>query len=102
MADTSTEGRLATLEANEKTIFKKLDEQGSQIKDLTRLTVAVEKIAVKTDSISEKVDGIDERMTAVESGPAKKWEKAKETIWIAVVTGVVGAVLGALIALLFK
>jgi len=102
MSETRTEERLATLEANEKTIFKKLDEQGAQIKDLTRLTVAVEKIAVKTDSISEKVSGIDERMTAVESGPAKKWEKAKETIWVAIATGVVGAFLGALFALLFK
>lgn len=102
MADVSTESRLATLEANERAIFRKLDEQGERINDLTRFTVAVEKIAVKTDSISEKVEGIDERIAAVESGGAKKWEKAKETIWITILTGALSAVLGALIALIIK
>lgn len=96
------EGRLATLEANQRTIFKKLDEHDTQIKDLTRLTVAVEKIADKTDSISDKVDGIDTRITAVESAPGKKWEKVKETILVSIVTGVIGTILGALLALIIK
>ena len=96
------EERLASLEANEKTIFKKLDMQGEQLKDLTRLTTAVEKIAIKTDSISEKVNGIDTRITAVEKAPGKKWEKIKETIWVSILTGIIGALLGALVTTLFK
>ena len=98
----TTDERLATLEANEKTIFKKLDEQGGQIKDLTRLTVAVEKIATKTDAMSDKLDTIDSRITAVEAAPAEKWKKTTEAIVKAVITALVGGVIGAFLAIILK
>ena len=41
------------------------------IKDIRRLTAAVERIAVKTEIIGEKVDGIDRRLRSVESAPRK-------------------------------
>ena len=94
--------RVARLEENEITVFKRLDEHRDQIKDITRLTIAVEKIASKTENISAKVNAIDDRLNAIERRPAKKWEKAKETIWTAILTGVLGAILGAVLALLFK
>lgn len=94
--------RVARLEENETTIFKRLDEHRDRIEDITRLTIAVEKIASKTENISEKVNAIDDRLNAIERQPAKKWEKAKEKIWTTILTGVLGAIIGAVLALVFK
>lgn len=98
----SNEARLARLEENEKTLFHRIDEQREELKNLTRLTVAVEKIAVKTDQIGEKVSGIETRLDSVEKAPGRKWEKVKETVLTSIVTGVIGILIGALLALVIK
>ncbi len=98
----SNEARLARLEENEKTLFHQLDDQRAELKNLTRLTVAVEKIAVKTDQIGEKVSGIETRLDSVEKAPAKKWEKVKETVLTSILTGVIGVFIGAILALIIK
>ena len=53
---TSVDERLSTLEANDKTLFHQVDELKEDIRDIRRLTVAVEKIAGKVDNIDLKVD----------------------------------------------
>ena len=98
----SYEARFARLEENEKTLFHRLDEQREELKNLTRLTVAVEKIAVKTDQIGEKVSGIETRLDSVEKAPAKKWEKFKQSVLTSIVTGVIGILIGAILALVIK
>ena len=52
----SIDERLSTLEANDKTLFHQIDELKEDIRDIRRLTVAVEKIAGKVDNIDLKVD----------------------------------------------
>ena len=98
----NTEGRLSALEANEKTIFKRLDKQDGRIDKLERLLSSVEKIAAATEANTKTLEKIDKRLTEIEQKPAKKWEKATETIWVAILTGLVGAFLGALLSMLFK
>ena len=57
-----------------------------EVRDIRRLTVAVEKIADKTQNIEEKVDTLsikidrqDERVTEIENKPVKLWNTALDS-----------------------
>lgn len=94
------EERLSSLETNTSSIFHQIDEMKEDIRNITRLTIAVEKIANKVDNIDEKVNSIDERLTTVEKEPAEDYKYIRRTIISAVISTIVGAVIGALITLL--
>jgi len=70
--------RLAKLEADEKNIFHQLTEIKEEVKDIRRLTLAVEKIAVKTESIDSKVDEMGTRISAVEREPTDDFKHYKD------------------------
>lgn len=98
----TTDERLSALEANEKNIFHQLDEIKQEQKDQRQLIVVVEQIASKTNVIAGKVNQIDERMTNLEQEPARAYKKYKETIITSVITLILGAIVGGLLALLLK
>lgn len=105
----SIDERLSTLEANDKTLFHQLDELKEDVRDIRRLTIAIEKIAgkvdnigLKVDNVDNKVNGIDERLQTVEHVPVTNWNKLKQAIISSIVSVVVGGLLGALIALVIK
>jgi len=93
------EERLSALETNTTSIFHQIDEMKEDIRNITRLTIAVEKIANKVDNIDEKVNSIDSRLTVVEKEPATEYKSIKKAIITTIISTVVGAVVGALLAL---
>ena len=94
--------RLAICEANDSNIFHQLTEIKSEVKDIRRLTTAVEKIAVQTKNTAEKIDTIDRRLDTVERTPAKNALHYKRLFFDCLLTGAVGALLGWIAALIFK
>jgi tetrahydromethanopterin S-methyltransferase subunit F len=94
--------RIATLEANNANIFHQLDDIKTDVKDIRRLTVAVEKIAVQTESTARKVDNIDIRLDNVEQRPAADFAHYKRVIIGSICTGVIGIIIGAVFALIIK
>jgi len=94
--------RVAALEADKKTIFRQLAEVKEDIKDIRRLTAAVERIAVKTEIIGEKVDGIDRRLGSVESAPAEDYRHFKRVVIGGFVTTIIASVLSAVISQIIK
>jgi hypothetical protein len=100
--DESINGRIATLEANDSNIFHQLTEIKAEMKNLNRLTVAVEKIALQTQSITQKVDGIDARLGSVESAPSREYKHYKRVAIDYIVTAVLGIAFGAVSAFIFK
>lgn len=105
----TTDERLSALEANEKNIFHQLDEIKQEQKDQRQLIVVVEQIASKTNVISGKVTEVNEtvvqindRVTNLEQEPARAYKKYKETIFTSIITLIIGAVVGGLLALLLK
>lgn len=98
----NTAERLAALEANEHTIFHQLNEIKDEVKDIRRLTIAVEKIAVQTETTAKKVDSIDTRLDSVENRPSADYSHYKRVIIGAVITGVIGIIVGAVMALIIK
>lgn len=94
--------RLASLEANEKNIFHRLDEMKSELHDIHKLASSVEVIANQTVSINEKVDNIDKRLDVVEKAPVKDFKYYKRTVVSCLITGVLTAILGAVLALILR
>lgn len=58
------------------------------VREMTRLTVAVEKMAVSIEGMAAEQKRQGERLTAIEEKPVKRWD--------AIVTGIIGAIVGAL------
>ena len=98
----TTEERLTALEINDKNIFHQLDEIKAEQKEQGRLVVAVEKLANKTDTIAEKVDKIDGKLESIEAEPRQKYNRVKDIALTAIITGVVGTLIGAVLAVILK
>lgn len=109
----STEERLTLCEANDKNIFHQLDEIKDELKDQRNLVVAVEKIATETKQIAEKVDRIDKRtgdaadklaarVSDLEAVPGRNYNRIKDIALTAIITGVLGTLIGAVLALILK
>ncbi len=94
--------RVARLEADEKNIFHQLSEIKDEVKDIRRLTNAVEKIAVKTESIDIKVDEMGSRISAVEQEPAQNFRHYKKLMAGSVITALTSAITAAILALIMR
>ena len=94
--------RVVKLEADNKNIFHQLTEIKEDVRDIRQLTAAVEKIAVKTDETAKKLDGISERIEAVERLPAEDMRYYRRMAVSCIITGVIGTVLGAVLALILN
>ncbi len=94
--------RVAKLEADEKNIFHQLTEIKDEVKDIRRLTNAVEKIAVKTESIDSKVDEMGTRISAVEREPSDSFNHYKRLIAGAVISAAVSSLVVAILALVMR
>lgn len=94
--------RVAALEANEKTIFRKLDEIRAAVNDIHELSASVKVIATETMNISQKVDKIDCRLSEVEKQPVAAYTHYKRLIVGCIITGVLGAVIVAVMAVILK
>lgn len=95
-------GRISTLEANERNIFHQLDEIKNDVRDIRRLTAAVEKVAMQTENTAKKVDSIDKRLACVEQTPAEDIRYYKRVVLGCITTGIIGIILGAVAALILK
>lgn len=82
------------IEAEEARQNKRLDLVEHDVRDLQRLTTAVEKMAVSLETITKEQIKIAQRLDALEDEPADKWRNA---VWT-----VVTALIGAAVALLLK
>ncbi|MFQ8953317.1 MAG: hypothetical protein ACLR56_10140 [Oscillospiraceae bacterium] len=76
--DDSINGRISTLEANDRNIFHQLDEIKSDVRDIRRLTAAVEKVALQTENTANKVNSIDKRLAFVEQTPCEDMKYYKK------------------------
>ena len=94
--------RLKELEVKYNNMDKSIGEIKSDVSDLKRLTTAVEVIALKTTAVNDKVDKIDTRLDKIEAEPKEDFRQLKRTIINCACTTVIGALLGAVLALIIK
>ncbi len=95
-------GRISSLEANEKNIFHQLDEIKLDVRDIQRLTAAVERMALQMQSTAERVGSIDKRLAFVEQAPAEDMRYYRRTAVCCALSGIIGTLLGAISALFLK
>ncbi len=93
--DDNVNERIARLEAEDKNIFHQLDEIKGEVKDIRRLTSAVEKLAEQTKSTAVKVDDISKRLVCVERAPAEEMQLYRRTVIKCIITGIIGIIAGA-------
>ncbi len=98
----TAEERIAVLEANDRNIFHQLDETKQDIRVLLELTKAVQKIADKTDNTASLLEKVDKRLAKIERAPAVNLNNYKQTAVGAIISGVIGIILGAFFALILR
>ncbi len=92
--------RIAVLETNDRNIFHQLDEMKEEIKVLRELATALQQLADKTENNTALLQKVDKRLENIESKPAADLNHYKRVAVAALITGVIGAVLGAVLAIL--
>lgn len=65
---------------------------------LNKMTVQIEKLALETKYSREDINKLITRVDTLEQRPVKKWDTAIASV----LTGIIGAVIGAVVALLKK
>ena len=94
--------RVIELEVKYDNIDRSIVEIKTDVSDLKRLTTAVEVIALKTTAVNEKVDKIDTRLDKIETEPREDFRQLKRTIISCACTTILGALIGAVLALIIK
>lgn len=72
---------------------KRIDKLEETVKEIQRLTVAVERMAVSMEAMTKEIASQGQRLDAIEKEPADKWKNA---VWI-VVSALIAAAVGALV-----
>lgn len=81
---------------------KRIDDLSDEVKDLRDLTVAVTVVSDKVDVVVDKVESIDKRTKKLENEPAESFKYYKRLIIGCVITTMLGAIFGAILALIIK
>ena len=94
--------RIKGLEVKYDNIDRSIGEIKTDVSDLKRLTTAVEVVALKTTAVNEKVDKIDTRLDKIETEPREDFRQLKRTVISCACTTVIGALIGAVLALIIN
>ena len=71
---------------------KRIDKLEETVKEIQRLTIAVERMAVSMEAMTKEIASQGQRLDAIEKEPADKWKNA---VWI-VLSALIAAAVGAL------
>ena len=71
---------------------QRIDKLEETVKEIQRLTIAVERMAVSMEAMTKEIASQGQRLDAIEKEPADKWKNA---VWI-VVSALIAAAVGAL------
>lgn len=72
---------------------QRIDKLEETVKEIQRLTIAVERMAVSMEAMTKEIASQGQRLDAIEKEPADKWKNA---VWI-VVSALIAAAIGALV-----
>ena len=94
--------KIARLEAHFESVFSQIKELKEEMKAISPLFSAIEKIDLKTQSIEIKVDELSGRMRDYECFSVNELREYKKTVIKTLISTALGAGLGALITLVLK
>ena len=73
---------------------KRLSELETAIKEITKITISIERLANSIENMQKELYSQGQRLKDIEDKPKNEWDKLKWVVIGAVVTGVVGFILG--------
>lgn len=73
----------------------RIDNVEDRVDKQEKLIESIHKIATKQDTLSEKMDKVEYSLEEIKGKPSKNWDKVVG----AIITGVVGVLVGAIMAL---
>jgi len=87
------EGKIAALESNINTVFKRMDEQLTVTKAVYELAAEIKVMNQRLEAIEAEQKRSRKNFEELSAKPAKRWE----TLITAIITAVVGIVVGAVL-----
>lgn len=90
----TTEERMTEVEQRCKSNTHRIDELAGDVKVLADLTASVKVLATKQENVEAVVREIKTDVKALTEAPARKWDTLIKVLVTALVTGLVGWVLG--------
>ena len=80
----------------------KFKEMSGKLEDIHELTYSIKEIATEVKLMREDVNKLDARVGNIKNEPAKDYKEVKKAIRDKIILSVVGAIVGAVIALIIK
>lgn len=102
MEDKELIERLVEVEQRSKSNTKRIDEHDAKLEDIHDLTYAVKELANETKLMREDVNNLNNRVANIESEPAKEYKDIKKNVRNQIISFVVGVILTAIGAFIFK
>ena len=85
-----------------KSLKHRMKKQEDKDKNLTELTTSVKTLAVNMEYMAKEQTRTGERLERLEREPAESHKYFKRTIWTSIITTVVGAMVGAVLTLIYN
>ena len=78
----------------------RMDKAENLIEEIRNLSGSVQLLAQESKNTGEKVDNLTEKVELLEGAPGKKWSTVQTVAITAITSGIVGAVVTAIISLM--
>ena len=86
------------IDGDTKQLTARVDSLEANVKEIGRLTVSVEKMAVSMENMAVEQKKQGERLDKIEEKPAQRWD----SLVTAIITGIIGIVIGLISAGVLK
>lgn len=93
---------LARVDESTKSAHKRIDKLEDMVKDIHELTYGVKEIATEVKLMRSDVNKLDDRVATIEKEPSNEYRETKKQIRNTAINIILGAIIGAIIALLSK
>lgn len=100
MEEAKIERRLTAVEEQVKFNTHEIEELKPVVKEINTLSKTMVQLVEQSKQTNENVKELKVKVDQIEKEPAENFKQLKKTIWTSILTGVIGAILGALFALI--
>lgn len=97
-----TETKVVQHDEQIKTLFNKVNRLENLTTEINKLAMNVEKIAINQTTMLEQQNSLKKDVEEIKEQPAKDAHDMKMTILKCIATGIIGALIGAILALIIK
>ena len=102
MEEAKIERRLTAVEEQVKFNSHEIEELKPVVKEINTMSKTMVQLVEQSKQTNENVKELKVKVEQIEKEPAEDFKNLKKTIWNSILTGTLGAIIGAILALIFK